>query len=89
MNPNNCETCEYKRLKSPDQDDDGHCYMFRDEPREVCMQHTGRKKMMMVGKPSVLGMAAMLSYLLSPATIGPAALEDEDDADEKGLGREK
>ena len=40
--------------------------------------------MMMVGKPSVLGVAAMLSYLLSPATIGPAALEDEDDADEKG-----
>jgi len=21
----------------------GHCYMFREEPTEVCMQHTGRK----------------------------------------------
>jgi len=43
MNPNNCETCEYKHLKSPDQTDDGWCYMFRDEPQEVCMLHTGRK----------------------------------------------
>lgn len=44
MNPNNCETCDYKHMKSPDQaDDDGHCYMFRDEPTEVCMQHTGHR----------------------------------------------
>jgi hypothetical protein len=36
-NPNNCETCRHKQ--NPD---GGHCYMFRDEPTEVCMQHTGR-----------------------------------------------
>ncbi len=38
MNPNNCNTCQHK--KKPD---GGWCYMFRDEPTEVCMQHTGRK----------------------------------------------
>ena len=37
MNPNNCATCDHK--KRPD---GGHCYMFRDEPTDVCMQHTGR-----------------------------------------------
>lgn len=40
-NPNNCTTCEYKTLKAPDQTG-GHCYMFRDEPTEVCAQHTLR-----------------------------------------------
>lgn len=38
MNPNNCETCEHKQNA-----DGGHCYMFRDAPTEVCMQHTGRR----------------------------------------------
>ncbi|MDR6421302.1 hypothetical protein J2801_003590 [Paraburkholderia phenoliruptrix] len=37
MNPNNCATCNHKQ--NPD---GGHCYMFRDEPTDVCMQHTGR-----------------------------------------------
>lgn len=37
MNPNNCTTCNHKQ--NPD---GGHCYMFRDEPDDVCMQHTGR-----------------------------------------------
>jgi len=37
INPNNCDTCDYKR--NPD---GGHCYMFRDAPIDVCMQHTGR-----------------------------------------------
>lgn len=36
-NPNNCESCQYKQMPHT-----GHCYMFRDEPTEVCMQHTGR-----------------------------------------------
>ena len=48
-NPNNCETCEYKLSRSPDQDDDGHCYMFRDEPQEICMQHTGRGRVDFLG----------------------------------------
>lgn len=38
-NPNNCKSCEHW----PDPAGVGWCYMFRDEPREVCMQHTGRK----------------------------------------------
>ncbi len=36
-NPNNCGTCNH--AKTPD---GGWCYMFRDEPKEVCYQHTGR-----------------------------------------------
>ena len=39
MNPNNCSTCKYKAM---DDGEGGHCYMFRDEPSDVCMQHTGR-----------------------------------------------
>lgn len=38
MNPNNCATCDHKRHP-----DGGHCYAFREEPTDVCMQHTGRK----------------------------------------------
>ena len=36
-NPNNCASCDHKRHP-----DGGWCYVFRDEPREVCMQHTAR-----------------------------------------------
>jgi len=39
-NPNNCNTCYYKLVA---EDDDGWCYMFRNEPNEVCMVHTGRR----------------------------------------------
>lgn len=39
MNPNNCATCDYKKLNG---NREGHCYMFRDEPEDVCMAHTGR-----------------------------------------------
>lgn len=38
-NPNNCEACEYKAMNDGE---DGHCYMFKNEPTEVCMRHTGR-----------------------------------------------
>ena len=38
-NPNNCETCDHKRIPQG-----GWCYMFRDEPADVCGVHTGRKK---------------------------------------------
>lgn len=37
-NPNNCETCKHKQHP-----DGGWCYMFRDEPGEVCMIHSGRR----------------------------------------------
>ena len=39
-NPNNCNTCYYKLVA---EDDDGWCYMFRNEPNEVYMVHTGRR----------------------------------------------
>lgn len=39
-NPNNCAMCEHK--KHPD---GGWCYMFRDEPQAVCLQHTTRRGM--------------------------------------------
>ena len=40
-NPNNCETCKYSQLNA--NREKGHCYMFRDEPTDVCMAHTGRQ----------------------------------------------
>jgi len=42
-NPNNCSTCKHKQCPGPDDHPDQWCYMFADEPIEVCMQHTGRK----------------------------------------------
>jgi len=35
MNPNNCETCGHKARP-----EGGHCYMFKNEPNDVCMRHT-------------------------------------------------
>lgn len=43
MGCNNCLTCDYKEMRSPGDDSPQHCYMFREEPDDVCMQHTGRK----------------------------------------------
>ena len=40
MNLNNCETCDYKKMN---EGQDGWCYMFKDEPTELCMAHSGRK----------------------------------------------
>lgn len=39
-NPNNCSTCKWMAI---DDGEGGHCYMFRDAPTEVCMQHSGRE----------------------------------------------
>lgn len=39
-NPNNCETCDHKQIPPGG----GWCYMFRDEPKDVCHQHTGRSE---------------------------------------------
>ncbi len=36
-NPNNCAACDHKRNPQG-----GWCYMFRDEPQEVCMKHSAR-----------------------------------------------
>jgi len=38
-NPNNCSTCAHK-----DHPDGGWCYMFRDEPTQTCLQHTGLQR---------------------------------------------
>lgn len=40
-NPNNCATCKHKQRQSPVGQNE-HCYMFKDAPIEVCMQHTER-----------------------------------------------
>lgn len=45
-NPNNCETCDYRHLGKAQFEPGQHCYMFRGEPDEQCMQHTGHKKAM-------------------------------------------
>ena len=39
MNPNNCKTCDYTKING---NREGHCYMFRDEPSDVCSQYTSR-----------------------------------------------
>ena len=39
-NPNNCVSCRYKHMQGPDDTREQHCYMFADEPSDVCMQHT-------------------------------------------------
>ncbi len=44
-NPNNCNTCNYKRMKETGQTDAQHCYMFFETPNEVCHQHTARKEL--------------------------------------------
>jgi hypothetical protein len=46
-NPNNCETCHWKSQHA-----DGHCYMFRNEPTDVCMQHTGRGRLLYLLNPN-------------------------------------
>lgn len=43
-NPNNCSTCEYKEHRGPADPEGLHCYMFKDSPTDVCMQHTARNE---------------------------------------------
>ena len=47
-NPNNCPECEHHKMqRNIEQHNPNeqklHCYMFKDEPAEVCMQHSGHK----------------------------------------------
>lgn len=37
-NPMNCENCEYKQMNT---NPELHCYMFKHEPTERCMQFKG------------------------------------------------
>jgi hypothetical protein len=48
MNPNNCAACDYSKYPH----EGGHCYMFRNEPDGVCLQHTARRGVFL-GGPSV------------------------------------
>lgn len=50
MNPNNCSTCRFKQMHS-DPKGGTWCYMFRDEPVTVCMQHTGRTELRGIVRP--------------------------------------
>lgn len=43
-NPNNCDTCDYKKMRETGSDAKQHCYMFYYSPTEQCMQHTGRRE---------------------------------------------
>lgn len=54
--PNNCASCKHKQRP-----DGGHCYMFRVEPQEPCMQHTIRFE----------GAKAIRMLALRPATKEP------------------
>ena len=62
-NQNNCKTCEHGRPgRVPE---GGHCYMFRDVPIEVCMQHTGRKEVGTIGHVSNYGSAELQVLILA------------------------
>jgi hypothetical protein len=46
-NPNNCPECDHHKTQraieaSKPEEQKLHCYMFKDEPHDVCMQHTMR-----------------------------------------------
>lgn len=42
MNPNNCATCRFK-VELHDAALETWCFMYRDEPQDICRQHTGGK----------------------------------------------
>lgn len=39
-NPNNCAECDWMKAEH----EGLHCYIFKDEPQDVCHQHTERRK---------------------------------------------
>ena len=76
-NPNNCESCEHMAFMSPEAlAAAGHCYMFADEPTEVCMQHTGRLSSsiaLLTDSRDISSMAAILTNIgaCSALNFGP------------------
>lgn len=47
-NPNNCQECDHHKMQRSIELQDPtamklHCYMFKDEPKDVCMQHSERR----------------------------------------------
>jgi hypothetical protein len=59
---NNCETCQHKANPQG-----GHCYMFKTEPSEKCMQHTERKALNIgtIGHISRRGNTSLLAVALA------------------------
>jgi len=70
-NPNKCETCDYKNVLADGKPVEGHCFMFFDEPSEVCMQHTMRT-VGVIGSHKALSIAMMIAALQAdrPFTSG-------------------
>ena len=67
-NPNNCLTCKHNNVTVDGEAVEGHCYMFEEEPSEVCMQHTMRQQKVAFinhGRPSLLGVALAASMLIA------------------------
>lgn len=64
MTDNNCATCTHKRNPQG-----GHCYMFREEPAGLCMQHQDRKPKLVgtIGHvhPTKAGLAATIVAVLA------------------------
>jgi hypothetical protein len=87
-NPNNCAACDHKR--NPD---GGWCYMFRDEPKEVCMRHTARNlspELKTVLVESIRDSAELVRGGIAGEAVDvplPEPLAQEWDYDHSGEGR--
>lgn len=56
-NPNNCPNCDHHKMQRVIEKNDPqamklHCYMFRDEPTDICAQHSGNKISFFSGGPN-------------------------------------
>jgi hypothetical protein len=69
--PNSCETCEYKRIGA----EGGWCYMFREQPAPLCMQHQDRRqKQVIIGHVGYAGRAALIGAVAAAAGKNPLDL---------------
>lgn len=64
-NPNNCKACSHFQNEPG-----GHCYMFRHEPTEPCMQHTVRFEAAQAARMEVFRLASMLRIRGKAAQVG-------------------
>lgn len=53
-NPNNCQTCDYKHMETPE---GAHCYMYRHSPTQACPTHTGNIRKL-PALPALLNLAS-------------------------------
>lgn len=82
-NPNNCEGCDYKHMEKHG----GHCYMFRDEPDEVCYQHTARKAELPVGAMRTL-MGLIMGVPGTANTLDLTVFQNKDDPNDLSVAME-